>query len=318
MSHKKQKSLHELTLLDRFLFAEAMENPENMEILLEICLGRDISLELPTQTEKELRRSSLKRFARIDVWAEDRQHTIYDTEVQKENPSNLIKRTRYYQGMIDSNLLSPGETDFNKLKPIYIIVITPFDLFGYGLYRYTFHGHCEEIPHLRLEDDATRIFLNTRGTRDVNVSPELIELLRFMEHTNDAGLNIQSEKVRKLQQNIRSIQNSEEVGVKYMQLWEEFALERAEARAEGHAEGLAAGRAEGHAEGRAEGRAEGLAAGLSEAHATSIISFLKDLGEIPSALIARINAESDPQTLQSWVKLAARAVSISDFEEKIN
>lgn len=314
MSHKKQKSLHELTLLDRFLFAEAMENPENMEILLEICLGRDISLELPTQTEKELRRSSLKRFARIDVWAEDRNHNLYDTEVQKENPHNLFKRTCYYQGMIDSNLLPPGETDFNKLKPVYIIVITPFDLFGYGLYRYTFCGQCLEIPQLHLEDDATRIFFNTHGSDAANVSPELIELLHFMEHTNDMLPSIQSNKVRRLEQNVRNIQDSKEVGVKYMQLWEEFALERAEARAEGREKGLAEERAEGRAEGHAEGRAEGRA----EAHTASIISFLDDLGEIPSALMDRINFESNPQTLQSWVKLAARAESISDFEEKIN
>ena len=41
------KSLEELTLLNRFLFAEAMEIPENMRILLEIILGRDIVLKLP-------------------------------------------------------------------------------------------------------------------------------------------------------------------------------------------------------------------------------------------------------------------------------
>ena len=35
----KRRSLGELTLLNRFLFAETMEDPENLRILLEIILG---------------------------------------------------------------------------------------------------------------------------------------------------------------------------------------------------------------------------------------------------------------------------------------
>ena len=40
----KRRSLEELTLLDRFLFAETMEDPENLRILLEIILGKDLVL----------------------------------------------------------------------------------------------------------------------------------------------------------------------------------------------------------------------------------------------------------------------------------
>ena len=61
-------------------------------------------------------------------------------------------------------------------KKILIVLIMPFDLFGYGLYRYTFHMRCEEVPELKLNDGATRIFLNTRGKHPELVSLELIEL----------------------------------------------------------------------------------------------------------------------------------------------
>ena len=53
----KRRSLEELTLLDRFLFAETMEDPENLRILLEIILGKDLVLKHLPQTEKELRTS---------------------------------------------------------------------------------------------------------------------------------------------------------------------------------------------------------------------------------------------------------------------
>ena len=80
------------------------------------------------------------------------------------------------------------------------------------------------------------------------VSPELIEFLKYMEST-DAALaeNSANEKLKKIHKHVSQIKASEEIGVKYMQKWEEKVLDREEGREEGRAEG----RAEGQAEGRA-------------------------------------------------------------------
>ena len=51
----ERKELKDLDLLDRFLFAEAIEDPETMELILEIILGRDIVLKHLPQAEKEQR-----------------------------------------------------------------------------------------------------------------------------------------------------------------------------------------------------------------------------------------------------------------------
>jgi hypothetical protein len=56
--------------------------------------------------------------------------------------------------LIDSQLLEPGETNFNKLNRLYQIMIMPFDLFGYGKYCYTFENQCLEVPGLEIKDDA--------------------------------------------------------------------------------------------------------------------------------------------------------------------
>ena len=77
------KALKDLNLLDRFLFAEAMEDPVIMQTILEIILGKDILLKYPPQAEKEKRSSPLFRFIRMDVWAMDMEDTVYDAEVQK-------------------------------------------------------------------------------------------------------------------------------------------------------------------------------------------------------------------------------------------
>ena len=103
----------------------------------------------------------------------------------------------------------------------------PFDLFGYGLYRYTFQMRCEEVPELKLDDGATRIFLNTKGKHPELVSQELIELLKYMEHsTDEVSEQCKSERIQKMHRRVCRIKASEKTEVKYMQAWEEKLLER--------------------------------------------------------------------------------------------
>ena len=65
---------------------------------------------------------------------------------------------------------------------------------------------CDEIPGLKLQDGATRIFLNTHGTDAEGVSEELIQLLRYFEQTteeNAAGSH--SQKIENLQKRVEEI-----------------------------------------------------------------------------------------------------------------
>ena len=50
-----RKQLSELNLLDRFLFNEAMEDPENMKTVLDIIFGQNISLKSAPHSEHEVR-----------------------------------------------------------------------------------------------------------------------------------------------------------------------------------------------------------------------------------------------------------------------
>ena len=115
----------------------------------------------------------------------------------------------------------------NLLNEVLIVMITPFDLFGYGLYRYTFQMRCEEVPELKLDDGATRIFLNTRGKHPELVSSELIELLKYMEHsTDEVSEACESKRIQEMHRRVCRIKASEKTEVKYMQAWEEKLLER--------------------------------------------------------------------------------------------
>ena len=236
---KNKKSLQDLTLLDRFLFAEVMEDPKTFENILSIILGEDISIKGRPQSEHENRTSPLKRQVRLDVWAEDETDAVYNIEAQKENTKNLPHRSRFYQALIDSKLLDPGEVDFSNMKDCYTIIIAPFDLFGRGLYQYTFQMTCAETGQ-PLEDGATRIFLNTHGKNSEDISPELKELLYYMEHTTEE-ISCSTSRLQQIKNHVNIVKSSEEIGVKYMQELEEKILEKRKARAEGLAEGRAEG-----------------------------------------------------------------------------
>ena len=281
-----QKTLKECTFLDRFLFDQTMDCPEAHEAALQIILN-DPSIRLlsPAQTEKEIRTAPWLRTVRLDVFSLDEQKTVYNTEMQKGFRTDLVRRSRYYQSLIDSSLLEPGSLNFNQLSDIYIILIMPFDLFGQGKYCYTFQNGCLEKPGLWMEDGATRIFLNTRGKNDGEISRELRDFLHYVEQTSDEfAVSTDSQRIKTIHQFVQRIRSSEEMGVKYMQAWEEKALERLEGKAEGKAE--------------------------------DILDFLSDLGFIPEDLKNEIFAEQDLEKLKKWLKLAARSRSVEEFREK--
>ena len=55
-----------------------------------------------------------------------------------------------------------------------------------------------------------------------------------MEHSNQqTSVSYQSSRVRELQGNVNTIVENEEMGVRFMQAWEELLLERQEGREEG-------------------------------------------------------------------------------------
>ena len=64
-------------------------------------------------------------------------------------------------------------------------------------------------------------------------------------------------------------------------------------------------------------RTQGLAEGLALGKAEDIMTLLKDLGEVSEELQRKIMEQSDTEVLNQWLRYAARAETIRDFEQKI-
>lgn len=133
---------------------------------------------------------------------------MYDKKILKDN---LPKRMRYYQGMIDLNILEKGE-NYKNLKKSFVIFICIFDLFGLGRHVYTFENRCIEDLELPHGDDTTKIILNTKGTLD-DVSPEMKKLLNYID-----GEAPSDEFTEELEQAVKKVRDNEKWRLDYMTL----------------------------------------------------------------------------------------------------
>ena len=63
--------------------------------------------------------------------------------------------------------------------------------------------------------------------------------------------------------------------------------------------------------------AEGFAEGRALGSALVILDLLKDLGEVSEELQRKIMEQSDTEVLNQWLRYAAWAETIQEFEQKI-
>lgn len=205
------KSFEELEFKDDFMFGVIMRNPKYCKPFLETILGIKISnIEYP-KTQETIDITANAKSVRLDVYVEDERSTIYNIEMQVSTNKNLPKRARYYQGMIDLNILEKGE-DYKNLKRSYVIFICTFDLFGKGRHIYTFENRCLQDYEISLGDETTKIILNTKGTRD-DVSLEMKRLLDYID-----GQVASDGFTRELETAVESVRSNEKWRLDYMTL----------------------------------------------------------------------------------------------------
>ena len=147
-------------------------------------------------------------------------------EMQTSNTGNLPKRSRYYQGTVDLNMISSG-AEYDELKTSYIIFINTFDLFGKGFPKYTFENVCQESSNLHLDDGAIKVFINAKSTIP-DMSPELQGFLRYL-----CGDNPNTPLTNRIQNEVVKSRNNVRWERVYMLLEDKFKAYFAEGRAEG-------------------------------------------------------------------------------------
>ena len=205
------KRFEELEIRDDFMFGVIMRNPKYCKPFLETVLNIKIGhIEYP-KSQEIIDLSADAKGVRLDVYVEDGKGTVYNIEMQTTIDKNIPKRMRYYQGMIDLNILEKGE-DYRSLKKSFVIFVCTFDLFGQGRHVYTFENRCVQDLELPLSDDTVKIILNTKGILD-DVSIEMKSLLDYID-----GKEPEDDFTKELDDAVNEVRDNEKWRLEYMTL----------------------------------------------------------------------------------------------------
>ena len=257
---RTNKRYEELEFTDDFMFCKILQNnPELCKEMTELIIGRKIGRILNSESQKPIEITADGKGVRFDVYLEDDTKTVYDIEMETTTKKNLPKRARYYQAMIDLNIIERG-ADYTELRKSYVIFICLKNPYAEaGLHKYTFETICREIPELTMGDEVVKVFLAAEGSAD-DVSEEMKAFLDYL-----AGKAAESRLTQKLDREVRKAREHKQWRQEYMTLLEKYREEREAGREEGlkagREEGLKAGREEGLKAGREEGLRAGLEAG---------------------------------------------------------
>ena len=291
MQAKESKTLQELNLTDDFLFDVATEELENCKAIIELTTGLRLKSLKWKSGQKVIHNLPGKRGVRLDFIAESEDGRIFDVEMQNRNEGNIPKRTRFYQALIDAPILKSGERGFDKMNPLYIIIICNYDPYGKKKYCYTFDNQCKEVPGLRLGDEVTKLLLSTKGENEEEVSKELVDFLHYVTESNENGLPDEcDERLKRLHESIREIKASADMEVEYMKMEERERIIRD----------------------------EGKQIGIINGKIESVLELPEDKREVPEKVKAEIFAETDPEVLKKWLRLAAKSETIEEFCKEID
>lgn len=115
------KPWEDLTITDDYMFKLVMKHPRICQRLIEKILNIKIKHIKYLETEKTLDNSYTGKGIRLDVYVEG-DNVIYDIEMQMQhyNDAEFAYRTRYYQSMIDKDVLPSGTKHYTELKNFFL------------------------------------------------------------------------------------------------------------------------------------------------------------------------------------------------------
>ena len=264
LNESPKRKLEDLNMIDAFLFDKATASVKNAITISKVIIKRATGLDVQNivvETEKQIPGMDLnKRGVRLDVYLteEDMKAGIdilrlFDIEPNNYYEPDLPRRSRFYQSLIDSQLL-PTDTPFRKLPDIFMIWILPYDPFGDDRMIYTVKNMVVENNQIVYNDGSTKLFLYTKGTK--GGSKELKDLLTYMEHTTFA--NAVDSDLKEIQEIVDNVKADSRERERFMTLQEMIYYEKRDSREAGYQAGQEVGYQAGQKAGIQIGLIEGI------------------------------------------------------------
>ena len=128
--------------------------------------------------------------------------------------------------------------EYDEIADSYIIFVCMEDIFGRGLYRYTFENTCQELPDLKLGDGVRKVFLNTKGTIG-QLNEDAREFLDYVE-----GQVSDNAFVKQLEAEVALVKSNKKWRAEYVKQYVHDRVNFMEGKNEGKREGKEEGKKE--------------------------------------------------------------------------
>lgn len=231
--------LERLTLMSDIFMRNVLKKPECAEYVLQVIMDNPTLKVVDLVIQKDYKNLQ-GRSAILDCVAQDESGRQFNIEVQQENEGASPKRARYHSGLLDMNILNPGE-DYEKLPETYVIFITKDDVLKKNLPIYHIRRTIQETNEI-FDDHTHIIYVNSKICDDTKLGRLMHDF--HCRRASDMHSTVLAQRVRELKE-------TPEGGIS---MCEEMEKIYSEGRTEGRLEGRMEGRLEGRLEGRMEGQ----------------------------------------------------------------
>ena len=187
-----------------------MMEKKNLKPFLERILGKKIKDLVYLHSQEAIKTEYKSKGVVLDVLCWDDEGNVYDVELQTSNKKNEVLRSRIYHSKMDAKKYPPG-TNYKDVKEAYVIFICNFDYYEQNRPIYSFQHWCDQDKRLLMRDQAKKVVVNTKGYKDEKISPELREVLHYLDDGTVTGKYTQE-----LDEAVQELINNEERGHEYM------------------------------------------------------------------------------------------------------
>lgn len=154
------------TLMSDIFMRNVFKKKECLEYVLQIIL-QNHKLFIAEHIIQKDYENLQGRSAVMDCVARDADGQYFNIEIQQENEGASPNRARYNSGLMDMNMLNPGQ-DFDELTENYVIFITRNDILGYGLAIYHVERVILEVDGF-FGDGTHIIYVNSKIQEDTEL-----------------------------------------------------------------------------------------------------------------------------------------------------
>ena len=195
----KEKIKH-FTIMNDIFMRNVLKEISCTEYILQIIMNRT-DLKIIDQTLQKDYKNLQGRSAILDCVARDAENNHFNMEIQGENDGAFPKRARYHCGLLDMNLLNPGDL-FDNLPETYVIFITKNDVLGYNRPISHIQRRINETEDI-FQDGQHILYVNSKKQDDTELGRLMHDL--HCKEADKMYSNVLSARVQQLKETTEGV-----------------------------------------------------------------------------------------------------------------